>query len=562
MIKRLLVIVLCALMIQPAYAGSVTGLLQSGGGQVLPNATLTFTPTMFAILAGSFVQTAASINCYTDALGNVVGLPNPLVQPTAAAANAGTLTAATNYFLQFTYTGPGTESAPSPELVFNLPGGQSSINFTAPVLQPVGATGYKVWASLTSGGEKLQQTVTGFGNTSITSLLSVTSPPSSNNTVCSFNFSDSLIPQARYVLGIVDSNGSTVPGFPQTYYTTGATFNLNSAFPTANTNAIFPNAIVSNPSGATQSIFSNLNLNGFGLTAGIITGNSGVLQIIATNSFNIGAPRWSFDAANNTFRSGSIAPITWASGPFSNGVSSDTGISRDTVAGFIDIGNGTQGDISGGIKAASLSLGGGTALTTTNRTGTNNLVLSTSPTIATPTLTSPTTTGTDSGVETFISKVLLGAGVSNSVTLITACKFDNAAAIVGTGADVSIFTCTFPANVLPAGKCFHTRGSWQHTTGAAGVTYKFTFGSQTQSAAAEAGTGVVTWDIDVCNKNGVTNAQTITGIAGFDGITPIFGNIFLAGTNDTTTGITLKFTFSVAATDQVTPLQMDTWLDQ
>jgi len=39
--------------------------------------------------------------------------------------------------------------------------------------------------------------------------------------------------------------------------------------------------------------------------------------------------------------------------------------------------------------ATSLAIGGGTALTTTNRTGTGNLVLATSPTIASPTLTTP-----------------------------------------------------------------------------------------------------------------------------------------------------------------------------
>lgn len=212
----------------------------------------------------------------------------------------------------------------------------------------------------------------------------------------------------------------------------------------------------------------------------------------------------------------------------------------------------------GAAIGTSLSLGGGTALTTTNQTGSNNIVLSTAPSI-----TNPSITGTDSGNETLISKVLLGTGVSNSVTLLVACKFDNSAAVAGAGATpVNIFICTFPANVLAAGKCFHTRGSWQHTTGGAGVTYVFTFGAQTQAAAADAGTGVVTWDIAVCNKSGVTNAQTITGIAGFDGITPIFGNIFLAGTNDMTTGITMKFTFTVAATDQVTPLQMITWIDQ
>lgn len=56
----------------------------------------------------------------------------------------------------------------------------------------------------------------------------------------------------------------------------------------------------------------------------------------------------------------------------------DTGLSRD-AAGVLDVGNGTQGDITGGIKAASIAVGGGTALTSTNQTGTGKIVLDTAP---------------------------------------------------------------------------------------------------------------------------------------------------------------------------------------
>lgn len=267
MIKKALAILTVLIAAMPAFGGQVTGLIQSAGGVNLSNATLTWTPTQFAVVAGSFVQTAQSVNCYTDAFGNVVGLPNPLVTATASAAGGGFLSSGITYYIQYTITGAPGETAPSPELAFFLPGGSTTINITAPVLQPVGAAGYKVYASTTSGGEKLQATVSGFGNTSFSTLAVGASVPSSNTSTCNFNFSDSLIPQARYVLAITDSNGSPVPGWPQTYYTQGATFNLNTAVPTNQTTAIFQNAIVSTPTnGATQSIFSALNLNGFGIS--------------------------------------------------------------------------------------------------------------------------------------------------------------------------------------------------------------------------------------------------------------------------------------------------------
>lgn len=269
--KRTLLVLLLA--VSQAFAGNVTGVIQTAGGNPIANATLGFTPTMAAVVVGQFVQTASTVNCYTDAFGNVIGIPNPLSLPLAVAGNAGSLTASTTYYIELTYYNSvnSTETVASPELAFTLAPGNSSISITGLGLdnQPASATGYKVYASTTSGAEKLQQTVVGFGGTGFGSLLSVTSPPSNNNSICTFNFSDSLIPQATYSLSIVDSNSSPVPGFPEVFYMQGSTFNLNSAFPTANTDAIFPQAIVSQPSGnAIQSIHGPLTLNGFPFFSG------------------------------------------------------------------------------------------------------------------------------------------------------------------------------------------------------------------------------------------------------------------------------------------------------
>jgi hypothetical protein len=53
--------------------------------------------------------------------------------------------------------------------------------------------------------------------------------------------------------------------------------------------------------------------------------------------------------------------------------------------------------LSGTTAVSTLTIGGGTALTTSNQTGTGSLVLNTSPVIASPTLSGPTFTGTAAG---------------------------------------------------------------------------------------------------------------------------------------------------------------------
>lgn len=336
-----------------SWAGQVTGTVQSGGGVPLVGASITFTPTSPAVSVGSFLQTSASIPCATDVAGSVVGVADPAVAATVASAGGGSLAGATTYYVQYTYTmAGGLETAPSPELAFSLAGGSSALFFTAPVLQPSNANGWKIYVSLVSGQEKLQATITGFGNSTITSLLSVTSVPGSNNTTCVFTFSDSLIPQVLFTLNIIDSNGSQVPGWPQKYYMQGAVFNLNTAFPTANMNVIFPNAIVASPSSNhLQVINGPLTLNGFGFTGLFmcLSGDSGLTRQSAA-IFNIGTctPGDASGTLNlatlnlTTLALGSLGVVKW---------STDTGFSRNQ-AGIIAVGNGTQGDTSGIVLAA------------------------------------------------------------------------------------------------------------------------------------------------------------------------------------------------------------------
>ena len=61
------------------YAGTITGAIQlASSGKGVANGVLTFTLSQPAVASGSATIVTSPVNCYTDALGNVVGLPNPL----------------------------------------------------------------------------------------------------------------------------------------------------------------------------------------------------------------------------------------------------------------------------------------------------------------------------------------------------------------------------------------------------------------------------------------------------------------------------------------------------
>jgi hypothetical protein len=130
-----------------------------------------------------------------------------------------------------------------------------------------------------------------------------------------------------------------------------------------------------------------------------------------------------------------------------------------------------------------------------------------------------------------------------------------AAAIVGTGADATLFTKTISANTIAAGKCFDVIVGWAHTTGAAAVTYKIKLGSTTLVTAGPTNDTNVGSDITahICNAAGVQNSQyfhvlTITGSA--------TDTVFLSnGTSaeNTANPLALTATMSAPATDQVTP---------
>jgi len=135
-----------------------------------------------------------------------------------------------------------------------------------------------------------------------------------------------------------------------------------------------------------------------------------------------------------------------------------------------------------------------------------------------------------------------------------------ATAIVGTGADVALFT--FPA--LAAGRVQSSKGiritlSTQHTVGTASVSYKLKFGATVVETFSIVPFSNVLTDVNVYNffnNAGVQNAQNWlrTGIvnqgAGNQGATATSGTAAI----DMTATQVITFTFNVASTDQVKPV--------
>jgi len=278
--KFLSLFLLLAILPSLSFAGSITGQITTATQGPIANGTLTLTLTQSAVLAGSSLVATTSVACYTDALGNVVGEPTPIVAPTVSTnTSSGTLAAGT-YYVKFTYYDGSGESAPSVEKVIIL-SSQGTLLTTPPVRQPASATGWKVYIGTSSGAETLQSTQVGFTSTyqQSSSLAAGSALPSSNTTVCKVVFNDQLIPSfTGYNVSFSSSSGSLVSGFPQRWYLQGGasgTVNLSNGTPLYSGVTQYPQAIVTNPAGnGQQSINGPLNLNGFPFSAGPVTATS------------------------------------------------------------------------------------------------------------------------------------------------------------------------------------------------------------------------------------------------------------------------------------------------
>lgn len=262
---------LCAL---PLQGTNITGTLLAPNGTAVANGTLSLALSQAGVVAGSFSISSTPVSCYTSDNGAVVGIPNPLIAPVVTPDTAaGSITAGT-WYLRITYYGTAVESLPSPPTTAVL-GATGEFVVTQPTLQPSSATGYKVYLGTTAATVKLQATTVFGSNTTVTSYSAGgADDPTTNNSVCSIQGNDTIIPTfTSYLVTATNRNGAAVPGFPQSWYLSGATVNISNSLPLAavGQQMRFPTPLLANPSSnAQQSVASPVTLNGYPLAAGSI----------------------------------------------------------------------------------------------------------------------------------------------------------------------------------------------------------------------------------------------------------------------------------------------------
>lgn len=219
----------------------------------------------------SFAQSisTSTVACYTDAAGNIKGLPNPLTTPVISANSAtGTLSAGFYYVKLFYVDGLGNVSLASPEATYHMLY-EGSLIVAAPTIQPTAAVGYTVGISATAGDETIQGSVTGWTSfTQSAPLATGAALPSSNNSVCSVYFSDQLIPTGTgYQVAIHTQSGSAVPGYPQTWCLYGGangTMNVTQGLPSGdcgNNGVFYPTPLLANVTNA-QSVAGSFTVGG------------------------------------------------------------------------------------------------------------------------------------------------------------------------------------------------------------------------------------------------------------------------------------------------------------
>jgi hypothetical protein len=297
--KKLLTLLL--LVSSYAFGGTVTGQITTATSGPIINGTLTLTPTQAFVVTGTATVVSTAVSCYTDASGNVVGEPNPLVAPVVTPDTASGTLAAGTYFTRFAYQDASGTTFYSFETTTVL-ASTGSLIVTAPVKQPAGATGYKVFISTSSSTETLQGTITGTPGTwanytQSVPLVSGAALPSTNTTACKPYFSDEGIPVFSYLVGLSNSSGSNVSGFPQRWRLFGGsagTVNLSLGMPLSDGVVIYPQPIITTPAfNATQSILGGLNLNGFPLL--------GVSNLAITGNLTVGGGTPYFDVTSSIF---------------------------------------------------------------------------------------------------------------------------------------------------------------------------------------------------------------------------------------------------------------------
>lgn len=384
---------------------------------------------------------------------------------------------------------------------------------------------------------------------------------------------DELTPTTTYLVDLQDVNRSRLDTLGAWYISGASPIDVSQQTPTA-AGVSFAGVVFTNPSAQQNIVGQTLNLQGAALgfstigstTPGVFLNEqaAGILGVglttttadatIEVGNGLVGAPGYSFgsDPTTGIYRAGSAdvrianagidgfrvdstsptvpsgRPLAWGS---AGTTSRDTGISR-TGAAAIAFGNGAQADASATVSMATIAQPVSTTFALLdNNSGTRLLVPS---------------NGTGQG--TLNNWNLAGAANSNKVTLLN--TQGPISAIVGTGADATVYTFTIPANTIGPGKGFRVQVVGFHNTGTASVGYKLTIGSTNLISVSATDGNTQNWNFSVFNQPGVQNSQYYEGVTE-DGLA-IIVNTFGTAAENFANAITVKFTFNVAATDQYT----------
>ncbi|MGC2400608.1 MAG: hypothetical protein WA510_12520 [Acidobacteriaceae bacterium] len=255
-----------------AYSGTVTGTLMGPSGLPIKNGTLSFNLQQAGLLLGTGAVVPITTSCFTSSGGQIVGLPDPAAAAITAISYGSGVMPAGIYYIEYSfYTSGNQETLVGPELKVQLIGSGSLI-FSPPASFPAAAAGMRIYIGTTSGGETLQGSSTGSTGTytqTAAPTSTSTDPQTTNGTICSIAFNDTIIPFSGYNVSLISSTGNAYPGWPQAWQLNGGangTVNVSNGAPLWNGVVIYPNPILAQPlNHGPQSISGLLNLSGYNL---------------------------------------------------------------------------------------------------------------------------------------------------------------------------------------------------------------------------------------------------------------------------------------------------------
>jgi hypothetical protein len=275
-----------------AFAGTITGTLQTPSGLPVRNGTLSFSLQQAGLIVGTGSVVPITSYCYTSSDGSVVGLPNPLTLPTVALnTGSGTLPGGFYYVQLAFYDVNAVRTLPSPEMLVQLTG-TGSLIISPPVTFPANAVGMTVYIGATPGSETAQGNTSGPTQafTQSSALVSGIAPVTANLTACSIAFNDTIIPYGGYNVSLISASGNAYPGWPQAWQLNGGnngTVNVSNGAPLWNGTVIYPMPILAQPlNHGPQSIYGSLNMTEYNLV--------GVRQLGVGTS----TPAWGVDVRN------------------------------------------------------------------------------------------------------------------------------------------------------------------------------------------------------------------------------------------------------------------------